>query len=95
MRRWVTLIELVPSTVLVALDQLPVECELSAAETPPSLHGICSALGGTTSPVWIAQDLGLFTKYGLQHSLKYLAATTAIQAIVGSTVTLNLCEDKP
>ena len=33
------------------------------------------------SPAWVAQDLGLFTKHGLQHSLNYLAATTAIQAI--------------
>jgi hypothetical protein len=45
MRRWVTLIELVLGTVLVAFDQLPVACELSAAETPPSLHGIYNALG--------------------------------------------------
>ena len=61
---------------------LPFPYELSAAEAP-SLRGVYNALGGTMAPAWIAQDLGLFTKHGLQHSLNYLAATTAIQAIVG------------
>ena len=42
------------------------------------------------SPAWVAQDLGLFTKHGLQHSLNYLAATTAIQAIVGGTEDIGL-----
>jgi ABC-type nitrate/sulfonate/bicarbonate transport system substrate-binding protein len=42
------------------------------------------------SPAWVAQDLGLFTKHGLQHSLNYLAATTAIQAIVGGTEEIGL-----
>ena len=42
------------------------------------------------APAWVAQDLGLFTKHGLQHSLNYLAATTAIQAIVGGTEEIGL-----
>ena len=42
------------------------------------------------APTWVAQDLGLFTKHGLQHSLNYLAATTAIQAIVGGTEEIGL-----
>ena len=42
------------------------------------------------TPAWVAQDLGLFTKHGLQHSLGYLAATTAIQAIVGGTEEIGL-----
>ena len=57
---------------------------------PPNLRGVYNALGGTMSPVWIAQELGLFTKHGLQHSLNYLAATTAIQAIVGGTEDIGL-----
>src|SRR5678809_135830 len=60
-----------------------------AAEAP-SLRGIYNALGGTMTPAWVAQDLGLFTKHGLQHSLSYLAATTAIQAIVGGTEDIGL-----
>jgi ABC-type nitrate/sulfonate/bicarbonate transport system substrate-binding protein len=65
------------------------DAELWAAEAP-QLHGVYNALGGTMTPVWIAQDLGLFTKHGLQHSLTYLAATTAIQAIVGGTEEIGL-----
>ena len=62
---------------------------VDAAESP-SLRGVYNALGGTMTPVWVAQDLGLFTKHGLQHSLSYLAATTAIQAIVGGTEDIGL-----
>jgi ABC-type nitrate/sulfonate/bicarbonate transport system substrate-binding protein len=63
--------------------------QLSAAEAQ-NLRGVYNALGGTMSPAWVAQDLGLFTKHGLQHSLNYLAATTAIQAIVGGTEEIGL-----
>jgi len=62
---------------------------VDAAESP-SLRGVYNALGGTMTPAWVAQDLGLFTKHGLQHSLSYLAATTAIQAIVGGTEDIGL-----
>jgi ABC-type nitrate/sulfonate/bicarbonate transport system substrate-binding protein len=64
--------------------QLALGSKLMAAEAP-SLRIVYNALGGTMSPAWIAQDLGLFTKHGLQYSLNYLAATSAIQAIVGGT----------
>src|ERR1044071_8227081 len=60
------------------------------AADAPSLRGVYNALGGTMTPAWVAQDLGLFTKHGLQHSLSYLAATTAIQAIVGGTEDIGL-----
>lgn len=63
--------------------------QVRAAEAP-ALRGVYNALGGTMTPAWIAQDLGLFTKHGLQHSLNYLAATTAIQAIVGGTEDIGL-----
>src|SRR6476646_7500326 len=63
--------------------------QLHAADAP-SLRGVYNALGGTMTPAWVAQDLGLFTKHGLQHSLSYLAATTAIQAIVGGTEDIGL-----
>jgi ABC-type nitrate/sulfonate/bicarbonate transport system substrate-binding protein len=62
---------------------------LSAADVP-TLRGVYNALGGTMTPAWVAQDLGLFTKHGLQHTLSYLAATTAIQAIVGGTEEIGL-----
>ena len=89
MGRWTNLVALALGAVLAALVQLPLAYELSAAEAP-SLRGIYNALGGTMTPAWVAQDLGLFTKHGLQHSLNYLAATTAIQAIVGGTEEIGL-----
>src|SRR4029453_9017580 len=75
--------------VFMIAGQLPSMSQICAADGP-SLRGVYIALGGTMSPAWIAQDLGLFTKHGLQHSLNYLAATTAIQAIVGGTEEIGL-----
>lgn len=65
------------------------QSRLSAAEAP-SLRGVYNALGGVMMPAWVAQDLGLFTKHGLQHTLNYLAATTAMQAIVSGTEEIGL-----
>lgn len=70
--------------VLFVLAQFLLPQQARAAEAP-HLRIVYNALGGTMAPAWIAQDLGLFAKHGLQHSLNYLAATTAIQAIVGGT----------
>lgn len=80
-----------PSTTawLILASQLFCSFQLCAAEAP-QLRGVYNALGGTMTPAWIAQELGLFTKHGLQHSLTYLAATTAIQAIVGGTEEIGL-----
>ena len=89
MGRWTNLVALALGAILVLFGHLPLSYEVSAAE-PPSLRGVYNALGGTMSPAWVAQDLGLFTKHGLQHSLNYLAATTAIQAIVGGTEEIGL-----
>jgi ABC-type nitrate/sulfonate/bicarbonate transport system substrate-binding protein len=61
----------------------------SAAEGP-TLRGVHNALGGTMTPVFVAQDLGLFAKYGLQHSLQYIAATTAIQALAAGSEEIGL-----
>src|SRR5215470_14415957 len=87
--RWTKLTELTVAALFTLLGHLSLAYEVSAAETP-SLRGVYNALGGTMSPVWVAQELGLFTKHGLQHSLNYLAATTAIQAIVGGTEDIGL-----
>jgi NitT/TauT family transport system substrate-binding protein len=35
------------------------------------------------APIWVAQDAGLFAKHGVNVDLKYLAATTAVQGMVG------------
>lgn len=89
MRRWTKSVGLAVGAVLVFFGHLHFAYELPAAESP-SLRGVYNALGGTMTPAWVAQDLGLFTKHGLQHSLNYLAATTAVQAIVGGTEEIGL-----
>src|SRR5215471_4243445 len=89
MARWTNLAKLFLGAVVAVFTCWPFPRNFTAAE-PPNLRGVYNALGGTMSPVWIAQEIGLFTKHGLQHSLNYLAATTAVQAIVGGTEDIGL-----
>jgi len=69
--------------------QLIFTANVIAAEAP-ALRGVHNALGGTMTPLFVAQDLGLFTKHGLQHSLQYIAATTAIQALAAGSEEIGL-----
>ncbi|MBM4260529.1 MAG: hypothetical protein FJ145_03710 [Deltaproteobacteria bacterium] len=48
-----------------------------------SLRAVYNALGGVMAPIWVADDAGLFKKHGVNVDLKYLAATSAVQAMVG------------
>jgi ABC-type nitrate/sulfonate/bicarbonate transport system substrate-binding protein len=84
MKRWAKGFQLTAGAVLMIISQFLCAQETSAADSS-SLRVVYNALGATMSPAWIAQDLDLYAKHGLQHSLNYLAATTAIQAIVGGT----------
>ena len=77
------------AAVFVLALQLLIGAQDGAAEAP-NLRGVYNALGGNMSVVWVAQDLGLFTKHGLQHSLDYLAATTAVQAIAAGSQDIGL-----
>ncbi|MGE5217443.1 MAG: ABC transporter substrate-binding protein [Chloroflexota bacterium] len=47
------------------------------------LRAVYNALSGVMAPIWVAQDAGLFIKHGVSVDLKYLAATTAVQGMVG------------
>jgi ABC-type nitrate/sulfonate/bicarbonate transport system substrate-binding protein len=47
------------------------------------LRAVYNALSGVMAPIWVAQDAGLFAKHGVTVDLKYLAATTAVQGMVG------------
>jgi NitT/TauT family transport system substrate-binding protein len=54
---------------------------------PVALKVAWSTVGGQSSPVWVAQDAGLFKKYGLDVELVFLeGATTGIQAAVAGEV---------
>jgi ABC-type nitrate/sulfonate/bicarbonate transport system substrate-binding protein len=62
---------------------------LSGAEAP-ALRGLHNALGGTMTPAFVAQDLGLFSKHGLEHSLQYIPATTGVQALAAGSEEIGL-----
>ena len=78
------------TTLAVLLSLLlPASRPLSAAEAP-SMRIVYNALGGSMAPLWLGQELGLFAKHGLQHSLNYLAATTSVQAIVAGSEDIGM-----
>ncbi len=49
---------------------------------PALLRVNYSAVSGAFAPIWLAQDKGLFTKYGLVVDLKYILPSTATQALL-------------
>jgi NitT/TauT family transport system substrate-binding protein len=55
----------------------------AAAAQDLNLRAIYNALSGVMAPIWVAADAGLFTKHGVNVDLKYLAATSAVQAMLG------------
>src|SRR6516164_6365649 len=55
----------------------------TAAAQEMSLRSVYNALSGVMAPIWVAQESGLFTKHVVNVELKYLAATTAVQGMVG------------
>ena len=75
--------------IALFVAQLCTGSQVIGAEAP-SLRGVHNALGGTMTPHFVAQDLGLFAKHGLQHSLNYLAATTSVQAIVAGSEDIGM-----
>jgi NitT/TauT family transport system substrate-binding protein len=55
----------------------------AASAQEVSLRAVYNAVSGVMAPIWVAQEGGLFTKHGVNVDLKYLAATTAVQGMVG------------
>ncbi|MGN6719835.1 MAG: ABC transporter substrate-binding protein [Candidatus Binatia bacterium] len=55
-----------------------------------SLRAVSYALSGVMAPIWVAQDAGLFVKHGVTVDLKYLAATTAVQGMLGGGEEIGL-----
>ena len=55
-----------------------------------SLRAVYNALSGVMAPIWVAQDAGLFVKHGVTVDLKYLAATTAVQGMLGGGEEIGL-----
>ena len=61
-----------------------------AAAQEMSLRAVYNALSGVMGPIWVAQDANLFSKHGVNVDLKYLAATTAVQGMVGGGEEIGL-----
>ena len=47
-----------------------------------TLRAVYNALSGIMAPIWLAADAGLYAKHGVNVDLKYLAATSAVQAML-------------
>ena len=60
-------------------------CNIWAAEQIP-LKASYAAISGNFAPVWVAQDKGLFAKYGLAVDLNFVPPSTATQSLVGKSL---------
>jgi ABC-type nitrate/sulfonate/bicarbonate transport system substrate-binding protein len=56
-----------------------------SAELIP-LRATYAAIGGAFAPLWLAQDKGLFNKYGLAVDLKYMLSATGTQALLAGSM---------
>src|SRR4026209_1606491 len=56
-----------------------------SAELIP-LRATYSSIGGAFAPLLLAQDKGLFTKYGLAVDLKYILSATGTQALFSGSI---------
>ncbi|MGZ8520689.1 MAG: ABC transporter substrate-binding protein [Candidatus Binatia bacterium] len=56
-----------------------------SAELMP-LRATYASIGGAFAPLWIAQDKGVFTKYGLAVDLKYMLSATGTQALLSGSI---------
>ena len=69
--------------ILMAGLTVPMLIARAASAQEMNFRAVYNALSGVMAPIWVAQDGGLFTKHGVSVDLKYLAATTAVQGMVG------------
>jgi ABC-type nitrate/sulfonate/bicarbonate transport system substrate-binding protein len=69
------------AAIIIAISTKPVY----SAELIP-LRATYAAVGGAFAPLWIAQDKGLFNKYGLDVDLKYMLSATGTQALLSGSV---------
>ena len=73
-----------PHRYLAAIIALSFSFWLSPLDAQEhSLRAVYNAISGVMAPIWVAADAGLFTKHGVNVDVKYLAATSAVQAMVG------------
>jgi ABC-type nitrate/sulfonate/bicarbonate transport system substrate-binding protein len=91
MRPFEKAIQFVPSTIKAAfwfgLSFTLVGGAFKAhAGEAPVVRANYAAFSGAFAPLWIAADRNLFTKYGLNVDLRYIAPATATQALIGKNL---------
>jgi ABC-type nitrate/sulfonate/bicarbonate transport system substrate-binding protein len=55
-------------------------------EKKPAVNVIYEALAATNAPLWLAQDLSLYEKYGLDVKVIHARGATPVQAVVSGAV---------
>ena len=59
------------------------------AAEPATIRSSYAAVSGAFAPIWVAQEKGLFAKYGVNVDLKYILPATATQALIARG--LDIC----
>ena len=70
--------------LLILLVLFPLE--LAAQTKKPSVKLIYGALTAANGPIWVAEDLGLFDKYGLDLEVVHARGAIPVQATVSGAV---------
>jgi ABC-type nitrate/sulfonate/bicarbonate transport system substrate-binding protein len=77
---------LISNLLLFALALLPLKARAQDKRFDSFAISYAS-VSGTRAPLWIAKDLGLFEKYGLDGNLVYIASgVTSVNALLGGSV---------
>lgn len=53
---------------------------------PATLKANYSGISGAFAPIWLAQEKGLFAKYGVTVDLRFIAPATATQALLAKNI---------
>jgi ABC-type nitrate/sulfonate/bicarbonate transport system substrate-binding protein len=61
----------------------------SHAAEPVTIRSSYAAVSGAFAPIWVAQEKGLFAKYGVAVDLKYILPATATQSLIAGS--LDIC----
>lgn len=71
---------------LALLFVLVIGVTRARAGDAPMVRANYAAFSGAFAPLWIAADRNLFSKYGLNVDLRYIAPATATQALIGKNL---------
>src|ERR1041384_2200885 len=73
--------------LVIALSGLALLCAPEMAEAQSKVRPNWGAISGVMSPIWVAQEEGLFKKHGLEIELIHIAATSkAIQSMLSGEI---------